>query len=165
MRLKKILSLGMIFYLVLFHFSMISLALSEIETESSPKRASQYRLVLGADNELLIQVNVWGEVKNPGTLQVPDNTDLISLLSFAGGPTENAKLSQVKLIRSFSPEKEVKVINVERFLKKGNHQAVPIIEPGDTIVVPKTGFHGLTRFISFVYNLAVIASVVHIFTQ
>lgn len=165
MRFKKVLSSGMIFYLVLFHFSIISLAQSEIETESSPKKASQYRLVMGADNEIFMQVNVWGEVKQPGTLQVPDNTDLISLLSFAGGPTENAKLSQVKLIRSFSPKKEVKIINVEKYLKKGNHEAVPIIKPGDTIIVPKTGFHSLTRFISFVYNLAVIASAVHIFTQ
>ena len=165
MRVKKVLSLGMIFYLILFHFLMTSLADPENEPEISPKEAPRYRLALGADNELLMQVNVWGEVKNPGTFQVPDNTDLISLLSFAGGPTEGAKLSRVKLIRSFSPRKEVRIMNVEKYLKKGNHEEVPIIKPGDTIVVPKSSFHSLTRFVSFLYNVAVIASVIHIYTR
>jgi hypothetical protein len=165
MRLKKIFCLAMISYLVLFHSLAISLAQSEINTGTSLQEGHKYRLALGADNELLMQVNVWGEVKEPGTLQVPDNIDLISLLSFAGGPTENAKLDRVKLIRSFSPEKEVKIINVEKYLKKGNHDQVPIIKPGDTVVVPRSSFHSLTRFISFIYNVAVIASVIHVFTQ
>jgi len=165
MRFKKALSLGMIFYLVGFHFSMTSLADLRDETESSAEEGSRYRLDLGADNKLLMQVNVWGEVKNPGTLEVPDNIDLISVLSFAGGPPENAKLSHVKLVRSFSPRKEVTIINVEKYLKEGSHQMVPIIKPGDTIVVPKSSFHRLTSFVSFLYNVAVIASVVHIFTH
>ncbi len=165
MRLKRILSGVMIICMVLFQFPALGITQSTTETSTSAKRGSQYRLVLGAEDELSIQVNVWGEVKQPGTLQIPENTDLLSLLSFAGGPTENARLSKVKLIRSFSPKKEVTIINVEKYLKKGNHEQVPIIKPGDTVIVPRSGFHSLTRFISFVYNLAVIASVVHVFTN
>ncbi len=55
---------------------------------------------LGEQDELLIKVNVWGFVQNPGQYMVPNGTDLISLISFAGGPREQAKLNKVKLIRN-----------------------------------------------------------------
>ena len=55
---------------------------------------------LGEQDELLIKVNIWGFVQNPGQYMVPNGTDLISLISFAGGPREQAKLNKVKLIRN-----------------------------------------------------------------
>ncbi len=55
---------------------------------------------LGEQDELLIKVNIWGFVERPGQYMVPTGTDLISLISFAGGPREQAKLKKVKLIRN-----------------------------------------------------------------
>ncbi|HHL73621.1 MAG TPA: hypothetical protein ENJ29_14030 [Bacteroidetes bacterium] len=55
---------------------------------------------LGEKDELLIKVNIWGFVQKPGQYMVPNGTDLISLISFAGGPREEARLSTVKLIRN-----------------------------------------------------------------
>jgi hypothetical protein len=61
-------------------------------------RGAQY--YLGQTDELLIKVNIWGFVQKPGQYMVPKDTDLISLISFAGGPLEQAKMKSVKVIRA-----------------------------------------------------------------
>ncbi|MFQ5640228.1 MAG: hypothetical protein ACE5IR_19790, partial [bacterium] len=67
----------------------------EKETGNFLNRASQY--YLGGKDEILIKVNVWGLVGGPGQYLVPRHTDLISLISFAGGPQEGANLSKVRI--------------------------------------------------------------------
>lgn len=67
-------------------------------TNQTKQKASLY--YLGEQNELLIKVNIWGFVKKPGQYLVPTDTDLISLISYAGGPLDEAKLKKVKIIRN-----------------------------------------------------------------
>lgn len=69
------------------------------EVESN--RGAQY--FLGSQDELLIKVNIWGFVRKPGQYMVPKDTDLISLISFAGGPLEQARIKKVKIIRELQP--------------------------------------------------------------
>jgi predicted ThiF/HesA family dinucleotide-utilizing enzyme len=47
-----------------------------------------------------MQVNIWGFVRNPGRYEVPTTTDLVKLLSYAGGPEQDAVLDNVKVTRS-----------------------------------------------------------------
>ena len=54
----------------------------------------QYSGTLTGTEQLKIRAYIWGQVKQPGLYIVPDNTDLLTLLSSAGGPTENDKLSK-----------------------------------------------------------------------
>ena len=49
--------------------------------------------------KLLYPVRVWGEVTQPGIHYVAEGTTLIDVISAAGGPTNHASLSSVKLIR------------------------------------------------------------------
>lgn len=77
----------------------------EAETEdvkpqgATPYRGAQY--FLGSEDELLMRVNIWGFVRKPGQYMVPTDTDLISLISFAGGPVEQAKVKAIKIVRTF----------------------------------------------------------------
>lgn len=48
---------------------------------------------------VLMQINLWGGVTKPGIHYVPVDTDLITLLSYAGGPVEGAKLDKVVIKR------------------------------------------------------------------
>jgi len=162
-KFNKILISVLVFYLSFFLILPLSLAQKEESSSFSSSSSEKYYLSLGADNELLMKVNVWGEVKTPGVLDVPDETDLISLLSFAGGPTDKAKLSKVKIIRNHSGK--IIEVNIKRYVKNGDYKQIPVVKPGDTVVVPKNSFPGLGKFISFLYNVAVIASVVHVFTR
>jgi hypothetical protein len=58
--------------------------------------------LLGDEERLEMVVAIWGEVRNPGEHRVPYNTNLVELLSIAGGPTRSAKLSKVQLTRQAS---------------------------------------------------------------
>jgi len=86
---------------MVFSFLIPSFAAAQDEGDQSAgdrNRGAQY--FLGAEDELLIKVNIWGFVRKPGQYMVPKNTDLISLISFAGGPIEQAKINKVKIIRA-----------------------------------------------------------------
>ena len=86
---------------MLFFLLRPALATAQNEGEQNAddrNRGAQY--FLGAEDELLIKVNIWGFVRKPGQYMVPKNTDLISLISFAGGPIEQAKINKVKIIRA-----------------------------------------------------------------
>ncbi len=86
--------LATVFFLLIPSFS----AAQDEEDQRDNNRGAQY--ILGAQDELLIRVNIWGFVRKPGQYMVPKNTDLISLISFAGGPLEQAKIKKVKIIRA-----------------------------------------------------------------
>jgi hypothetical protein len=162
---KSILWLGLSLYLVFFEMGEISLAQREDDSSyQGYQTASQYYLERGTESKLMMKVNVWGAVQKPGSQYVPDGTDLISVLSAAGGPIEGAKLSKVRLVRNFDGEKHNLVINVSRCLKRGEVELLPEIRPGDTIIVPKSKV-SLGKFISVIYNVAVIASVVTLMTD
>lgn len=51
--------------------------------------------LLGTEERLEMVVAIWGEVKTPGEYRVPYNTNVVELISIAGGPTANARLSDV----------------------------------------------------------------------
>jgi len=92
--------------LLLTAFSLFFPALVSAQDEGEQpdlgrSRAAQY--YLGDQDELLIKVNIWGLVRRPGQYMVPKDTDLISLISFAGGPLDQARMKKIKIIRSSMP--------------------------------------------------------------
>lgn len=126
----------------------------------SPNRPAQY--FLGDSNELLVPVNIWGFVEKPGQYMVPHNTDLISLMSYAGGPKEGAKISSVKIVRSDAQRgNRVFNINVKEYLDSGNPQLIPILRPGDTVIVKGSTFNWIQKFLSFLSSLVVFAQIVY----
>ena len=74
----------LVVWILLFVNCLIFVHNSFAQEEKSYPRGAQY--FLGTDDQLLIKVNVWGFVAKPGQYLVPSGTDLISLISFAGGP-------------------------------------------------------------------------------
>ncbi len=90
--------------------------------------------------KLSMSIRVWGEVKTPGVKLVPSDADLISILSYVGGPSNMAKLSNIRILRFNDTPGEPRVViaNVERFLETGDSKYIPIIYPNDTIIVKGT---------------------------
>lgn len=155
----------LILHLVLFELTGMCLAQSEADSSyRGYEAASQYYLERGTESKMMMKVNVWGAVAQPGSQYVPDGTDLVSVLSAAGGPIEGAKLSEIRLVRNFNGEKYNRVIDVNRCLKKGALTQMPEIKPGDTIIVPKSKA-SFGKFITVIYNVAVIVSVVKLMTD
>ncbi len=102
--------------------------------------------------KLSMSIRVWGEVTRPGVTLVPSDADLISLLSYVGGPTDRAKLDKVRIIRFRDIENEERVVyaDIEKFLETGDDSNIPVIYPNDTIVVNGTFWKVFRGALSYV---------------
>jgi len=127
---------------------------------SDQNRAAQY--FLGSQDQVTMAVNVWGFVNKPGQYMVPYDTDLISLLSYAGGPREEAKIKSIKVVRpGKNPSSSDLVINVDvkKFLQSGKAADIPVLKPGDTVVVSGTSYYFVSKFFEFTVKIAALIQV------
>jgi protein involved in polysaccharide export with SLBB domain len=76
----------------------LSNAQSNLSTGLSTAQAAAFYYI-AKPGEITMQVNVWGFVQKPGRYEIPISTDLVELLSYAGGPMQYAKLDEVKIVR------------------------------------------------------------------
>ena len=89
--------------------------------------------------EVTMTVNLWGEVPQQGVYSIPTSTDIVQLISFAGGPKERSNLEDVLIYRA-TGKKDQKMrllmnVNVRDILE-GRTPTLPLA-PGDMIVVKK----------------------------
>ncbi len=89
--------------------------------------------------EVTMTVNLWGEIPQQGVYVVPINTDIVQLLSYAGGPRDRSNLEEVLVYRASGKKDQklriLKTINVRDILE-GRAEQVPLA-PGDMIVVKR----------------------------
>ncbi|MEA2103382.1 MAG: hypothetical protein U9P79_01900 [Candidatus Cloacimonadota bacterium] len=131
----------------------------------SSSSAFSFSGTMGDENQLRMQTYIWGQINKPGLYIVPDDTDLIALISFAKGPTEDAKISKIRIVRSgFGTQKnEIIEVNLEKFLETGNRELIPILMEGDTVIVPATVFYGMERVATFISKFATVLSMYSIY--
>ena len=132
--------------------------------------AAQY--FLGDRDQILININVWGYVMKPGQYLVPRQTDLVALISFAGGPREGADLSDVMIVRGGTQNKKnhhvgrngtngkapILKIDVENNLKTGQLHKIPVLQAGDTVMITETGGSKFQKVLGLNSVLSVIAA-------
>ncbi|MDW8137113.1 MAG: SLBB domain-containing protein [Bacteroidota bacterium] len=88
--------------------------------------------------DLTVIVSIWGEVRNPGQYEVPAATDLVQLLSYAGGPLVTANLRRVRLIRRSAPGERPETVQIVDVVRLIAHPAdTPRLQPGDVIVLER----------------------------
>ena len=121
-------------------------------------QSAEYYEYLGEGNELLMNVQIWGQVKNPGLYSLPVKSDIVLLLSLAGGPTENADLSKIKIIRKGSTRDSLFVINLKKSLLEGKKNNV-VLMPGDIVELSPSKFYSLSNFIRFVTQITMVVAV------
>ena len=135
------------------------------QTESSgvssynPGAVYQYSGSLTGTEQLKIRTYIWGQVRNPGLYIVPDDTDLLTLISSAGGPTENAKLYKIRIIRSTAEGEKVIWVDLKEYLETGEAELIPILRPGDTIIVSGSTYYAFTKAVNWLSQIAVMLSV------
>lgn len=141
-KMNKFLSFSLLLFLVLS--TQLSAQITDYELGS--KLGYKYNQQSGyfdlSDPEAVnIKVAVWGFVRYPGRYLVPSYTTILDLLSFAGGPSNDSHLDEIKLYRN-KPDgsQEMLTFNYNDILwetkldspKRSN----PQIEAGDILVVP-----------------------------
>ncbi|MCI0707127.1 MAG: SLBB domain-containing protein [Ignavibacteriae bacterium] len=112
--------------------------------------------------ELTMQVNIWGFVQKPGRYEVSSSTDLVQLISFAGGPLQYADLSDVKLTRVYrgdsTSQPETFIINLEQLEDLSPTDLV--LYPGDTIHIEHSAWISFRDAFGAFTTLALITTAI-----
>ena len=92
---------------------------------------SDIRLTLGSIRT--IQINVMGEVVQPGTYSLSSFSTVFHALYRAGGVSDIGSLRNVQLVRN---GRTIATIDVYQFIMKGNIQDDIRLQEGDVVIVP-----------------------------
>ncbi len=80
-------------------------------------------------------VYVIGEVKIPGAYETKEDATFFDIISSAGGPTRFAEIRQIRILRK---DGNVDPFDFQAYTEKSeNAPDLPIINPGDAILVPE----------------------------
>jgi hypothetical protein len=124
--------------------------------------------IVGEPQGLEMLVHIIGEVQKPGEYRVGDRTDILELLSKAGGPTQFSRLGAVTVRRmalvrpsaSLStepPRAEILQVNLDKALVSRDEMPLQL-QPGDVVVVPKNGWRTWKDATAVIRDVAVVAS-------
>ncbi|NMB83433.1 MAG: hypothetical protein GYA14_16615 [Ignavibacteria bacterium] len=140
--MNKFLSAVLLLFLVLSSHLSAQITDYELGTKSGYRYNQQSGYFDLSDPDAVnIKVAVWGFVRYPGKYLVPTYTTLLDLLSFAGGPSNDSHLDDLRLYRTKEDgSQEMLVFNFNDLLWESKLDAknrkIPFIEAGDILVVP-----------------------------
>jgi len=129
--------------------------LSSIGDIKTPAQASEY-MYRSSPKETLISIQLLGAVQKPGVYYVPTDTDLLKVLTLAGGSTHGGDISEV-MVRKQEPEKWAKLnskaideyrgtyeVDVQELIKQGggqdlklNHEDLIYVPSKESLVSPE----------------------------
>ena len=132
-------------YLILMIF--LGLISAEDKSDLVPTftdfQISSERYMTDDKGNIMMYVNIWGHVSNPGHVLVYEGIDMATLLSWVGGPMNGADLKNVKLFREVA-DKNGRIaydLNFNNFINNGDRSEFIEIKPNDTIIIPRTNFN------------------------
>jgi hypothetical protein len=127
-----------------------------------PSASAAAYYYIAKPGELTMQVNVWGFVGKPGRYEVPTSTDLIQLISFAGGPVQYADMGEIvitRIARSDSGQHRRELVIDLRHLA-GRDGSELALYPGDTVFIDHTSWLTVRDVFSVVTTAAIITSAI-----
>ena len=83
---------------------------------------------------------VFGEVKNPGSFPLTGKMTVFEAITYAGGFTEVANPSKVKVIRMEGEHQTSFEVNISNLTKEGNRGTDPDLQANDRVIVPRSFF-------------------------
>lgn len=117
------------------------------------------------DSRLLIEVHVWGEVNKPGLYRVPDGSTALDAISLAGGPTQFAALSKVRLTQTTEAGPRRQKIDLERYADGRDGGQLPVLRPGDMITVPRNARFFWKDAVQILADIAIIVNVYYLLSH
>ena len=126
----------------------------------NPLAGPQYPLLQDSyftddSGNILMIVNVLGEINRPGQYVVRENADISTVITLAGGLGQEANLKKVLVARREPEEdgRQAYIINLKSYFTEGDRSFFIALKPNDTIIIPEKGM-SLTkaaRLISIAY--------------
>ncbi len=147
--------------LLILCFCLSIVAEESVSFQSASNTSAYFYSGSISDSERLkIYTYVWGQVEKTGLYIVPDNTDLLALISLAGGPTENAKLANIRIVRPTADGSKVIFVDLKEYIETGNEDLIPVLKPGDTVIVAGSIYYAFFRVADFMSKVAIVVSVI-----
>jgi len=127
-----------------FFFSMMVFAQNsdmQVGSNTNQLRQNQGAFYDYSDPTTLnIKVSVWGFVKYPGKYVIPMESNVYDLLSYAGGPSEDAHLDDLRIFKTYEDSsREMVKFNYNDLLWDENlkeFKNAPGLDAGDILLVP-----------------------------
>ncbi len=121
--------------------------LSRILTE----RFSLYKRDISQVEVVVVEYNsreifVIGEVAKRGRYTFQRIPDLWTVIMTAGGPTQNAFLGEVRILRGTGANENSILVNLNTYLLGGGSSGLPSLQPGDTVYIPTASTSGVDAF-------------------
>ena len=150
----------------------LGVAIVALAIAGSVRAQSREGYILGEEKRLEMVVHIFGEVARPGEYRVPDNTDVLQLISKAGGPNEFSKLNGVTVTRARpqgpapaagtdgheASAQRILRVDLDAYLKKSSGVTLPVLQPGDVVVVPRNTFSKWKSVAGILRDVSVVAS-------
>jgi protein involved in polysaccharide export with SLBB domain len=94
---------------------------------------------------------IWGSVRRPGIHLLGPETDMTELLSSAGGPTEDATLSKVDIIRGI--DRRIERLNLKEIFESGENVG---LVPGDVVIVHRAFWSKFRQNVALLSSIATL---------
>jgi polysaccharide export outer membrane protein len=101
------------------------------------------------------KVYVLGEVRRPGVFIIDDTMNVIEAVSQAGGFTTDAAEQSVVVIRGDLRKPELKKVDFQKLVSKGDVAQNLALEKGDIVYIPATFVSDVDKFFRHVYTALV----------
>jgi len=85
-------------------------------------------------------VVVAGKVQTPGTYHYENIPDVWKVIVDAGGPTSDADLARVSIVRKEGEKSNVIDVDLRRIISEGDLTKAPQLQPGDLVNVPSSPY-------------------------
>ncbi|NTW69229.1 MAG: hypothetical protein HGB23_05195 [Chlorobiaceae bacterium] len=129
---------------VLMILFQLIISYTTVFAETAPASVPNYPIVQNSyftddSGNILMFINVLGEVNHPGQIVVRENADFATLFSLTGGLKPTANLKKVLISRQ-NPEdngNQVYKINLKNFYGEGDRSSFIALKPNDTIIIPE----------------------------
>jgi hypothetical protein len=106
-----------------------------MQSDAFSRYSSGNEFIAGQEpGTVMMRVNLWGAVKKPGIHHIPVKTDLISLMSYAGGPNDNAIMDEIVIKRQQGKKQTRLTVDLTQVIH-GEQTADLTLQPEDVIVV------------------------------
>ncbi|MBI4652296.1 SLBB domain-containing protein, partial [Candidatus Desantisbacteria bacterium] len=111
-------------------------------------------------------IYVLGEAVKPGTYQLKYNTNLWHILQLSGGPTSEAQIDEIKIVKGYGNTGYPKtlIVNMNDYMDKSDFTGLPKLQNGDTVILPKKS-HFWRETVKFFSEIAIILGVVNLISK
>lgn len=138
---------------ILFISSLLSQE-NDLILGKTPKLSTAAVYDLSDPTGINMEINLWGFIRYPGRYIVPINTTFLDLMSYAGGPTENSNLKEIRILRDKgNGQTEVIKLDYEDLLwdEKISSKARlnPILKAGDVLLIMEEKRYTFREDVSF----------------